>query len=158
MPKIERVDDEIRKILNEIIAHEMKDPRLDTLINVTEVQTTKDLKSAKVYVSVMDVQKQKDAVKALNAGSSFIRGLLFDRIKIRLVPHLTFILDMSMEKGYRMEKIKVIIADDSDFVRDGMKIILDVDDDFLVLGTASNGKEAIELAKKETPDVFLMDI
>lgn len=105
MPKIERVDDEIRKILNEIIAHEMKDPRLDTLINVTEVQTTKDLKSAKVYVSVMDVQKQKDAVKALNAGSSFIRGLLFDRIRIRLVPHLTFILDMSMEKGYRIEKI-----------------------------------------------------
>ncbi|MBR4342813.1 MAG: response regulator transcription factor [Lachnospiraceae bacterium] len=57
-----------------------------------------------------------------------------------------------------MEKIKVIIADDSDFVRDGMKIILDVDDEFEVIGCASNGKEAIELAKKETPDVFLMDI
>ncbi len=57
-----------------------------------------------------------------------------------------------------MEKIKVIIADDSDFVRDGMKIILDVDDDFEVLGSASNGREAIELAEKEKPDVFLMDI
>ncbi|MCR5829061.1 MAG: response regulator transcription factor [Lachnospiraceae bacterium] len=57
-----------------------------------------------------------------------------------------------------MEKIKVIIADDSDFVRDGMKIILDVDDDFLVLGCASNGKEAVEIAEKEAPDVFLMDI
>ncbi len=57
-----------------------------------------------------------------------------------------------------MEKIKVIIADDSDFVRDGMKIILDVDDDFNVLGCASNGREAIELAEKEKPDVFLMDI
>ena len=57
-----------------------------------------------------------------------------------------------------MDKIKVIIADDSDFVRDGMKIILDVDDDFEVLGVASNGKEAIELAKKEAPDIFLMDI
>ena len=57
-----------------------------------------------------------------------------------------------------MDKIKVIIADDSDFVRDGMKIILDVDDEFMVLGTAANGKEAIELAKKEAPDVFLMDI
>ena len=45
-----------------------------------------------------------------------------------------------------MDKIKVIIADDSDFVRDGMKIILDVDDDFDVLGAAANGKEAIELA------------
>ncbi len=57
-----------------------------------------------------------------------------------------------------MEKIKVIIADDSDFVRDGMKIILDVDDDFEVLGSASNGREAIELAEQEKPDVFLMDI
>ena len=57
-----------------------------------------------------------------------------------------------------MDKIKVIIADDSDFVRDGMKIILDVDDDFEVLGTAANGREAIDLAEKEHPDVFLMDI
>ena len=57
-----------------------------------------------------------------------------------------------------MSRIRVIIADDSDFVRDGMKIILEVDDDFEVLGCASNGREAIEIAQKETPDVFLMDI
>ncbi|MBQ5312144.1 MAG: response regulator transcription factor [Oscillospiraceae bacterium] len=57
-----------------------------------------------------------------------------------------------------MDRIKVIIADDSDFVRDGMKIILDVDDDFEVIGCASNGKEACELAKKDKPDIFLMDI
>lgn len=57
-----------------------------------------------------------------------------------------------------MDKIKVIIADDSDFVRDGMKIILDVDDEFEVLGTAANGREAIEIAKIQAPDVFLMDI
>ena len=57
-----------------------------------------------------------------------------------------------------MNKIKVLIADDSDFVRDGMKIILDVDDDFTVLGTAANGRELIELAEKNTPDVILMDI
>ncbi len=57
-----------------------------------------------------------------------------------------------------MDRIRVIIADDSDFVRDGMKIILDVDDDFEVIGCASNGKEACELAEKDPPDVFLMDI
>ena len=57
-----------------------------------------------------------------------------------------------------MDKIKVIIADDSDFVRDGMKIILDVDEAFEVLGCASDGRGAIELAEKEKPDVFLMDI
>ena len=57
-----------------------------------------------------------------------------------------------------MDKIKVIIADDSDFVRDGMRIILSVDEDFEVLGCAADGREAIEIARKDKPDVFLMDI
>ena len=57
-----------------------------------------------------------------------------------------------------MDKIKVIIADDSDFVRDGMRIILSVDEEFEVLGCAADGREAIELARKNKPDVFLMDI
>ena len=57
-----------------------------------------------------------------------------------------------------MDRIKVIIADDSDFVRDGMRIILEVDEAFEVIGCASNGREAIELAEKNPPDVFLMDI
>lgn len=57
-----------------------------------------------------------------------------------------------------MEKIKIIIADDSDFVRDGMRIILDVDEEFEVLGCARNGREAIDIAKDSAPDIFLMDI
>ena len=57
-----------------------------------------------------------------------------------------------------MDKIKVIIADDSDFVRDGMRIILSVDEEFEVLGCAKNGKEAVELCMKQKPDVILMDI
>lgn len=57
-----------------------------------------------------------------------------------------------------MEKIKVLIADDSDFVRDGMRIILDVDEDFEVVGCARDGREAIALARENAPDIFLMDI
>lgn len=56
------------------------------------------------------------------------------------------------------DRIRVIIADDSDFVRDGMRIILEVDEEFEVLGCAKNGQEAIALAKEQQPDVFLMDI
>ncbi len=57
-----------------------------------------------------------------------------------------------------MDAIKVIIADDSDFVRDGMKIILDVDNDFEVIGCASNGQEAVNIARANKCDVVLMDI
>ena len=105
MPNMDRVDEEIRKILNEIIAHELKDPRLDTLINVTEVKTSKDLKTAKAFVSIMDKDKAKDALKSLNSASAYIRGLLFERMKIRLVPHITFHLDTALENGYKIEGI-----------------------------------------------------
>lgn len=57
-----------------------------------------------------------------------------------------------------MGQIRVIIADDSDFVRDGMRVLLDIDDDFVVAGCASNGKEAIEIAREQHADVILMDI
>lgn len=103
--KMDRVDDEIRKTLNEIIAYELKDPRLETLINVTAVNTTKDLKSAKVFVSIMDKNKAKDALIALKNASGFIRGILFEKLKIRLVPHLTFHLDESLNRGFAIENI-----------------------------------------------------
>lgn len=54
--------------------------------------------------------------------------------------------------------IKVIIAEDSDFVREGMSIILGVDSDFEVIGCAKNGKECVSLAREKQSDVILMDI
>lgn len=66
--------------------------------------------------------------------------------------------DRGKGMGNCMEKIRVIIADDSDFVRDGMRIILEVDEAFEVIGCAANGRDAIEIATRQPPDVFLMDI
>lgn len=57
-----------------------------------------------------------------------------------------------------MEKIKVVIVDDSDFVREGMHIILSVDEEFEVIGTASNGQESLDILNKQSADVIVMDI
>ena len=57
-----------------------------------------------------------------------------------------------------MEKIKVLIADDSAFVREGMKIILQYDENFEVIGCCENGEEAVNIARKTPADVYLMDI
>ena len=57
-----------------------------------------------------------------------------------------------------MEPIRLIIVDDSDFVRDGLKIIFEIDEDFEVVGLAANGQEALELARKQPADVILMDL
>lgn len=106
MVKIERVDNEITKELNVIIGRELKDPRLSvTLVSVTAVETSKDLKTAKAFVSIMDENAVKDVLNALNGASGFIRGLLFDRLKIRTVPHLTFVKDNSIAHSYKIESI-----------------------------------------------------
>ncbi len=106
MIKLERVDNEIMKYLNEIICREVKDPRLDNkFISVTGVNTSKDLKYAKVFVSVMPLEAQKEVLKVLNSAAVYIRSLLFERLKIRLVPSLNFYLDNSIANGMKIDAI-----------------------------------------------------
>lgn len=57
-----------------------------------------------------------------------------------------------------MKRIKIVLADDQSIIRDGLKLILEMEDDLEVIGTASNGDEAYELARKLQPDIILMDI
>ncbi|HKL73834.1 MAG TPA: 30S ribosome-binding factor RbfA [Clostridia bacterium] len=103
--KIERIDSELMRELSSIIIYELKDPRLSTMVTITGVQTTKDLKTAKVFVSIFSNDSAKDVLAALNGASGFIRSKLFDRLKIRMVPYFTFLEDSSIEQGFKIEKI-----------------------------------------------------
>ena len=102
---MERIDSQIQKELNDIIAFELKDPRLYTMVTITGVQTAKDLKTAKVYVSVLPEESADEAIAALKGANGFIRTQLFARLNIRMVPRFTFIADTSAAHGYKIEKI-----------------------------------------------------
>ena len=102
---LDRVNNEIQKELNVIIGRELKDPRVNCIVSVTAVETAKDLKSAKVFVSIMDDASSKEVLAALNGAAAYMRGLLFERLKIRTVPHLAFHKDNSVQNALKIEKL-----------------------------------------------------
>jgi ribosome-binding factor A len=112
--RTERVNVLLRQLLSEIIARDMKDPRLAHIITFVHVGVSKDLRYAKVYTSVLGSDKeQKSAVAALNAATGFMRRELTGRLSLKSVPHLTFIQDNSIEKGtHLLGKITDVRSDD----------------------------------------------
>lgn len=106
MDRTDRISEEVKKELSELIQNHIKDPRLPDFVSVTAVRVTKDLRYAKVYVSVLgDEDKKKAALAALNSAAGFIRHEIGQRIKLRLTPEFNFILDDSIEKGMYLRKL-----------------------------------------------------
>jgi len=103
--RVGRVGEQIKKELSLILQTEFKDPRLG-FITVTGVDVTNDLSQAKVYLSVMGSEEQKeDTLKALAKGTGFLRGELGKRIRLRHVPELIFKFDSSVEYGSRIDAL-----------------------------------------------------
>lgn len=105
MGRIERVDSEIQKELSTLINNQLKDPRIDANVCILRVETTKDLKHCKVYISSFESKDMKNLMKGLKASSVYLRKQLFDTLKIRAVPELQFIIDEGIEHGFRIAKI-----------------------------------------------------
>ncbi len=88
-----------------IFMGEIKDPRVERLTTVTEVRLSRDLGHAKIYVSRFGERETlQGSVDALNHAAGFIQGVLSKRISIRTFPRLSFILDDSIERGFRIAK------------------------------------------------------
>ena len=99
-----RINDEMQKELM-VILRGVKDPRVsDAFISVTAVDTTPDLKYAKVYYSCLSGNK-KDVAKGLRQASGYMRTQLAKTLNLRMTPELTFIEDASVEHGARIDKI-----------------------------------------------------
>jgi len=98
--RIERVNSLIRQGISELLQRQVKDPRLGNFITVTEVSTSPDLKYAKIFVSRLGSEEEKqETLSALVAASGFFRKELSGHLRLRHIPELSFQWDDSIERG-----------------------------------------------------------
>ncbi|HHV27276.1 30S ribosome-binding factor RbfA [Anaerosalibacter bizertensis] len=104
--RINRISEEVKKAISYIISNDLKDPRISPMTSVTHVEVTRDLRYAKVYISVLGKEKEKkDTIKGLESAKGFIRKEIGNKIDLRYVPEPVFQLDESIEHGIYMSKL-----------------------------------------------------
>lgn len=110
--RINRINEEMKKELANIIKNEIKDPRMKAMVSVTGVDVTQDLKYAKVYLSIFsqDKAEEKETLQALNTAKGFIRKRLSATVNLRNTPELTFIEDTSIDYGMHIDSLLADIA------------------------------------------------
>ena len=102
--RIGRINEEIQRELASLIPN-VKDPRVSGLISVTAVDTTPDLRYAKIYISVLDKSDVKEVVKGLKSAGGYLRRELGRALSLRYTPELHFVEDTAMEQGERIFEI-----------------------------------------------------
>lgn len=102
----EKIRKALIKEVSDVIQQGLKDPRIDGIISVTDVELSPDYRYAKVFISVYgDEEKKKTVMDALEDASYAIRKEVGKRIRTRHIPEFTFILDESLEKGKRISDL-----------------------------------------------------
>ena len=99
--RIGRINEEVQRELAELI-RQLKDPRVQTMISITRVETTPDLRYAKVYISVMEEDRTKDAMRGLKSAGGWLRRELGQKLQLRYTPELVFTEDDSLKYGAHM--------------------------------------------------------
>ena len=103
--RIGRINEEIQKELASLLRN-LKDPRVqDTMISITRVETTPDLRYAKVYVSFLQEEKANDALKGLKSAGGYLRRELGRNLQLRYTPELVWEKDDSIIYGAKMLKL-----------------------------------------------------
>jgi len=115
----ERMAEQLRRELAEIVRDEIKDPRLG-FVSFTEIRMSRDLSHAIVYSSVLESEKQDESIAVLNRAVGFIRKEIARRIRARIVPTLKFVVDESVTRGVAMDEL-ISEALESDRGKDGSK-------------------------------------
>ena len=101
--RLERVNELLRHELSQLVARELHDPRIPILVTITRVESSVDLRYARVYFSVMgDSVEKSETMDALQSAAGFLRRTLKPRLVMRHIPILSFRLDESIEEGNRI--------------------------------------------------------
>lgn len=104
----------LKEEISRLLRDEVKDSRIG-IVTVTDVETSPDLKNAKVYVQMVgDEDRKEEALEGLNSAAGFIRSRLGRELRIRRVPEFNFVLDRTMERAARIEELLREIRDDSE--------------------------------------------
>ena len=103
--RIDRISEEVRHEVDRIIREEVSDPRVAGTVSITRAEVTRDLRYAKIYVSVLEDEKRDDLMKALKSASGFIRRSLGKNMLIRYAPELQFISDQNIAYGVHIAKM-----------------------------------------------------
>jgi ribosome-binding factor A len=113
--RIARLNSLLKEVLSEVIREDVRNPLVAKLITVTGVDITKDLQHAKVYISVIGTDKEKeDTIKALQSAAGFIAILSSKKVVMRYFPELTFKLDTSVEHQFRIDSLLNKIKNEQD--------------------------------------------
>ena len=112
----ERVAGQLRRDLAKLIQQEIKDPEVG-FVSLSDVEVTRDLSHAKVFITVFDPEKAKESLKAWRRASTFLRLRLAKELRLRHVPELHFVHDDSVEKGSHIDELisKALGADKDGF-------------------------------------------
>lgn len=105
MQRHERLEEDAKFAISDIIRTEVKHPDVKGLISVTSVHITPDQKYAKIFVSIYNVDNKAKVLKALKKSISFIQHEFGKRVQMKYVPKIDFELDNSMEYGAHMDRV-----------------------------------------------------
>lgn len=104
--RLSAIQSEFKRVLSDIIRNEMKDPRISEMASVTRAELSRDLKYAKVYISVFDNDKmKKSTIETLTHAEHHIKNEVGARMRMRRLPEITFLLDTSIEYSNRISEM-----------------------------------------------------
>lgn len=103
--RVDRISEEVQRAVDQIIREDVSDPRVQGTFSIVRAEVTRDLRYAKIHISVLEEDKAASMMKALKSAAGFIRRELGKRIIIRYTPELLFVLDKNIAYGAHIASV-----------------------------------------------------